>query len=441
MQFIDRLVHNKLQDTDESFSIMGYPIMAKQAMNIGLKSVGFLAMGYRPWLGVKSHVFNELQGWVTSFANGIAGNEYFGPSEFLAAHNVVFTDYKKAQVLADRMHLTNGQESDLVNNPFKMVTDRNLGNSQYSNITNYMSDVYARRVVMVAQMMKEGSWDAYTYNEETGEVDYDETKDRRMYDEDGKITPQGQAVKGFIKKKLIEDGLQNADEEKLSRGHDYESGQLFKYLSDKYVIGSMDNKAKSMLGNHYFGRAFGQFRLFSVDKFWNLGLDAASRQSVFGGTIKAIQDENGNWIAKREMIEIEGQLQSLGAAFAAMRNLGNQNLSEWWQNAGPVRRANIARIGMKIAFTSMLYALIRGMFDDDDWMQQRFAWIYTDLMDSSLAYETLTNPVPIVSQMQRLVEITFGQRNVDQLIKFVPGASAWKDVDDAINFIDKFQKS
>lgn len=33
-------------------------------------------------------------------------------------------------------------------------------------------------------------------------------------------------------------------------------------------------------------------------------------------------------------------------------------LSEWWANARLVRRANIAWIGMKIAFTSMLLIVV-----------------------------------------------------------------------------------
>ena len=436
-EYIERLVHMKTQDTDEKLDILGYPIQVKQAMNVGLKTIGFLAMGYRPWLGVKSHVFNELQGWMTSFANTIARNDYFTAADYLKAHNLVFSDYKKAQVLADRMHLTNGEEGDLVNNPFRTITNRDLGQSQYSNLANHMSDIYARRVVMVAQMLHEGSWDAYEYNEETGEVDYDETKDRRMYDSDGKITEEGKAIKTFIKKKLVQDGLQDKESDKLSRGHDYESGQLFKYLSDKYVIGSMDNRSKSMLGNHYMGRALGQFRLFSVDKLFNWGVDAASRESIFGGTIKAVKDKDGNWVAAREIIEIEGQLQSLGAAIRAVRSFKDKNLAEWWSEAGPVRKTNLARLGMKVAFSMMLIALIKNLFEDDERTQSKFAWIYSDLMDASLAYETITNPVPIVSQMQRLIEITFGDRKASDLKKFIPGFNAVDDVFDGYKMYEK----
>lgn len=426
-EYIDRLVHMKTQDTNEKLKILGHSITLNQAMNTGLKTVGFLAMGYRPWLGVKSHVYNELQGWMTSFANSIAKNDYFTAKDYLKAHNIVFTDYKKAEVLANKMHLTNGDEGDLVNNPFKTITNRNLGKSQFSNIANFMSDIYARRVVMVAQMLHEGSWDAYTYNEESGDVDYDEKNDRRMYDESGKLTEQGKAIRNFIKDKLIEDGLMDKDSDVLPRGHDYQSGQLFKYLSDKYVIGSMDNKSRSMLGNHYFGRAMGQFRLFSVDKLFNWGVDADTRESIFGGVIKATKDKDGNWVAEREMIEIEGQLQSLGAAIKTIRSMDAKKMSEFWAEAGPVRRANLARLAMKTAFSMMLIALIRGLFDDDETMQQKFAWIYSDLMDSALAYETIINPAPIVSQMKRLVDITMGHKDVSGLKKFIPGYSAYDD--------------
>lgn len=439
-EYVERLVHMKTQDTEEKDTILGLPIRLSKTVRSSLHLVGFLSMGYRPWLGVKSHVFNETQGWMNALANSMTNGDYFGLSDYRKAHNLVFTEHKKVKALSDMFHLVNGTENDLLNNPMMVITDKNLGNSQYSNFANYLSDLYARRAVMVAQMIKEGSYDAYVYNEETGEITYDETLDKRMYNDEGVITDEGKAIRTFIKRKLIEDGVITKEyDEKLPRGHDYQSGQLFKYLSDKYVIGSMDNRSRSMIGNHYLGAVFSQFRIFSIDRLFNFGVDANKRESIFGGTIKAFKDDNGNWVAEREIIEIEGQLQSLGAAIKAVKDLKNKPLGDWWTESSSVRKTNLAKLGIKIATFSLLYALIKNLFDDEPEKQQAVAWLYTDILDIALVRDMTTNTPALINHLDRIIDITIGEKSADNLIRYVPMASSFKDISDAVEYIESFK--
>ena len=438
-EYVERLVHMKTQDTGEQDTVFGLPIRLSKTVRTGLGAVGFLAMGYRPWLGIKSHVFNETQGWMTALAHSLTDSEYFGISDYRKAHDLVFSDFDKVKGLSDMFHVVNGTENDLLNNPDIVITDKNIANSQYSNYANYLTDIYARRTVMVAQMLKEGTYDAYSYNEETGEIEYDETLDERIY-EDGEMTPKGKAIRTFIKNQLIEDGIINKEHEgDLPRGHDYQSTQLFKYLTDKYVIGSMDNKSRSMIGNHYLGALASQFKIFSIDRLWNFGIDANTRKSIFGGNIKTFTDDNGNIIAKREIIEIEGQLQSLGAAIMAFKSMKDMPMSEWWAQASDNRRANLAKLGIKVATFAMLYALVKNLWPDDKNIQQKLAWLYTDILDTRLAYESVTQAPALVSQVDRLVDIVLGKSKVENLLRFVPLGSAIKDADDAWEFINNIK--
>ena len=52
---------------------------------------------------------------------------------------------------------------------------------------------------MIAQMIHDGSWNAYTFNEATGKVEYDETKDERFKGENGKL------IRDVIAQELIKD--------------------------------------------------------------------------------------------------------------------------------------------------------------------------------------------------------------------------------------------
>lgn len=86
----------------------------------------------------------------------------------------------------------------------------------------------------------------------------------------------------------------------------------------------------------------------------------------------------------------------------------------------------------------MLYALVKGLFGDDPEKEQKIAWLYTDILDTALVRDMTTNMPALVSQVDRLVDITLGETAANNLMRYVPMTSAFKDLTDAVSFIESF---
>jgi len=257
-------------------------------------------------------------------------------------------------------------------------------------------------------MKKDGTWDAHTYNEESGEVDYDETKDKRFRNENGSLkTENGEhVVRERIIKDLIEQGTQDLDnKEKLTKAysHTLVDGTM-KWYADKFIIGSMDELTKPILGNRVVGAAVSQFKVFSFNRMFNAGLFAKSRMVSKGVGYKAKKDDDGNWISVREQIEIEGQLQSFAKAFNAVKSFNTGEMVVFWKKASPITKLNLAKSLVQVATFALLYGLIRGAFDKD-----RFAWLYSDIfIGPTVSSYFEENPMVSVSLVSDFVKASMG---------------------------------
>jgi hypothetical protein len=246
---------------------------------------------------------------------------------------------------------------------------------------------------MVAIMKKDGTWDAYSYDEKTGDAIYDEKKDRRFYDENGKAkTSKGEhAIRNKIREELIYQGLQSEDESKLTRAYDFNivDGTM-KWYADKYIIGTMDEVSKPIIGNRFVGAALSNFRVFSFSRIFNAGVYGESRKTTRGSSYKAVQDEDGTWISVKDVIEIEGAYQSFNKAFNAFKNMDNKNIAEWWKSADDITKFNISKTFVQMALWGLMYGLVKGAWDKD-----KFSWLYTDIFIGPAVSDVVTgSPFP-----------------------------------------------
>jgi hypothetical protein len=423
-------------DGDTSFSVFGTPLKANEVTRTLLHGFSFFSLGYKPLIWMKSFVFNELNTTVNSLASSISNigiddvenrNQYFGAKDFLKAHTLLTTPsgFRKARRLAYLFQLIDSNERDMLESPWRVRTDRNIFQEKFAHLGNWGTDAYARMVAMAAQMIKEGSWEAYSYNAKEDETLYDEKKDRRFYDESGReLKEQGQhAIRKDLIGRLREQGIQE-DEKKLTRGHDYILANNFMYLSDRFVIGSMGNLSKNLLGNHFLGQMFTQFRLFSWAKLQNagIGMDVRSGQdknTIAGTVFKAIKDENGEWISVREQQLIEGAWQSWGRAYAEMVRFHRMSPKEFWKSSSPQTRMNLARSVVQATMLAIVYALIKGFDDPDD--EIRFNWMLSDLSTTLLVGEFFKNPFPMVSNGMKIIDAAFERDNFwSKIRRYVP---------------------
>ena len=105
-------------------------------------------------------------------------------------------------------------------------------------------DLWQRNVFMVAQMMAMGTWDAHSVNG-SGDVIYDETKDRQYYSEDGKLSEAGTILRNNRIMKRKDEGLQ-LDHDRLTGAFD-STGVAFLRTIMNMKIGSGEKGASTPL--------------------------------------------------------------------------------------------------------------------------------------------------------------------------------------------------
>ena len=423
-EYMNRVIHRTtgeqaytakipLPKTGRKYDAQGNKIMSEvnlpTEINIGKAAKGlvgatsFVTLGYSTGVAFKSLLFNEISLFMNSAAATLSGaqNENAALPGLKHVHQATKIalgggeqyEFKKARRLALDMQLILRSERDVLENPFVNLTNKNIFQASYAHMMNWGTDSAARMIAMIAIMKKDGSWDAYTYNEKEGTVTYNEKKDSRFYDSNGneKRNNGEHAIKEHIRQQLIEQGSQLESNKLLTRGYDFQliDGTM-KWYADKYIIGTMDELTKPIIGNRFVGAALSNFKMFSFSRLFNAGVFAETRKTTRGAGYKAIKDENGEWISVQDMIEIEGALQSFSKAMAAFKNMGTQDISQWWKDASPVTRMNIAKTFLQVGMFSLIYGLVHGAWDDD-----KFTWAYTDIFIAPLVSDVLSgSPFP-----------------------------------------------
>ena len=430
-EYTERIIHQKTQDTGEAITVAGKKISVPGIVNIGLRAMSFGFLAYRPEIGGRSLFFNESQMWMTAAANSIAKTGYFGLKSLKESHAFVMNpkNINLIRTMTDKYQTVDRSEWDVVNNPRIVKSDKNLLQAQYGHIFNWITDAGARSIVMVAQMIEDGSLQAHSLDKE-GNLVYDEKKDKRMYS-NGKLTDKGNAYRAGLMADLKKDGVIPPESDQLDRGYSFEDSNNFKLLADKYIIGSMDAQTKSSMTNHYFGRMIAQFRLFSMDKLFNAGVSAEERQTRLGAMRKVIKDSTGQWISQREYINVEGQLQSLGKLVRAFGNMRNQSLSEWYKETDPITRLNIAKSFLATLFFTSMMLFAKGLLDDDDTPYIEGSWLYSDALAMSTANGIMKTPIPIYQAIERATA-KVSEGHIEETARFVPGVRGAEEIVDAV---------
>ena len=426
--WMNRIVLGKTNDPKTHFWIGNTKVEHRKVIRGLLRMTTFLALGYRVTIGLRSFTFNTLRLIIEPLANTIAdmgikeGAEVATllpkSSDMMKAVKYMFTDFKKMRHLAYKYQLIDRSERDVLNSIFVKETYKNMLSSQVAHIMNWATDAWARMLGMTAMMVKAGTWDAHVYNEKTDTSIFDITKDKRYRDENGNFkSKEAKTLYDALKHRMVEQGILKSIDQKMDRGYDYVlSNNLLKWYSDKFIIGGMDDLSKGIASNHFIGAMLSQYRMFSFERLHNAGLFAHERKVGTGIGYKAFKDENGNWVSKKELQDIEGMYQSVMSSFRYLLNRKKLTPKQWWMEQHPIRRMNIAKACLHVAFVAILIGILKQFVDKDE--EDRYNWLVNDVI---LVFETpgfFASPMPAVDLVIKLFNVGVGQKNVNTLMRW-----------------------
>ena len=302
---------------------------------------------------------------------------------------------------------------------------------------------------MIAQMVHDGTWDAYSLDE-NGELVYDETKDARFYKE-GKLTDDGRILRDGIKEYMVDTGQMRTVDDKMPMGYDYRTMNKLKVIADKYVIGAYDDKTKARAGATMLGRSFLMFKQFMTSRFDNLISEGMYIDDL--GQWKVTTDKDGKKMAAWERRFVEGQLSTVVEAIRKIRQYGTV---QGFKELNGTQKQNLARITAKIAVFMALYILFNGLVrsdDDDDpndmgvlddkRAYRNVKYVYQEffLMSPEVWGKMGAQPFAVTNLVNRLFDQQYGGSAVDRVAKtMVPGYSTGKTLNELISDDDKSTK-
>lgn len=300
----------------------------------------------------------NFNGAILEALSNSATNHYnFGINELSKASVMFFSDYSKMTELAYRFKAINASEMESVSHFYRSYKgNKQLTSNFLLTLPNWATDFMARTIIVGAQMMKDGTYDAYTINE-NGEAIYDQKKDKRWDGEEGKARYE------FVKDRMRIDGIVINEDGSLPDAYIVEEQENLKWLSDRYVAGTYDPVSMTLLGSTVLGKQFKVFRTWMTSK---LNVIYSEKQFVNkGGRLVMVKDENGNYLGKWERKQLEGWSNTwarlMGEAVKARSLTPFQ-----WSRLNQDEKQNIARGGLTVSMFLFMTLLAQALIDDDD---------------------------------------------------------------------------
>lgn len=415
-EYYDRVVNRKNQDPNTTLAAITRNLT-------GLYS--FISLGFRPAVWIRSTYYNVQNQVIQTLSSEALikrteeekGLDFPSTADMTKAYGLLFTDFQKIYALGKKYSIINSSEIDVIESAFTNKVDRTPFKMQMAHIGNYYSDVAARLAVMVGFMLHDGSYYAHTFNDVTGDAGYNEKLDKRFFDDSGKYKSEDAKIQHQnVIERQRRTGLLD-DNGKQTIGYDFqETNTRFKWYADKYIIGSMDEYQKVLLGNTYTGQLFSQFRLYSFDKFFNL--IGSPRETLYGGERKVINEEGQNRVI-REKLNIEGSIQSVWRLFKDVVDTVRYNgfsfeeIGRVFREADPMRlmgmRQQVLRSIMFVTiFTALKLAFDNGMSDRD---RRKLKFLYGNLMLWQEYYDMKDSMIPIAGLLDNIMELIAGKQS------------------------------
>lgn len=327
-----------------------------------ISSIGLYA--FNPATAITSYIGNELTMLSESIANSITGTGRFSSGSIMKAKYEMTKIFgqrtydpnalEKTGLLMRKFRMFNEDISSFLNGYHK-IGDKFLFRSKYMFSMLSGADYATRMNIMIAQMIEDGSWDAYTVVD--GELKYDESKDGR-FNGTKLDTKKGRALREAI-------AFNNGDDptKPLTDGYDDNMYNSLRATAN-YLLGTNDREARSLINFMWTGKVFMASKNWLTAKVdrWILGIGQDKTvQSGLTGSYDFQEDENGNMHAYWKGDQLEGIIMSWLAAIDNVRRAKDQRVP-----LTANQKANIMRSlsDLTIVMSSLAVLTAIGLGDD-----------------------------------------------------------------------------
>ena len=394
-----------IEMTEVANTAMSYASPLVMIANINVGAVSAIHNGMMAYIeGISTDIFNAL--------NPDEKRYWFGTKELTQGSGVYFSDWGKTMEMMREFMILNSNEYEITTHRFHQKRKKHIMSDYYAQWTNWAADAYARGVVMNAQMIKDGSYQAHTLDKETGMMKYDPRKDKRFEilfdskaDKSSKEYKKAEALYESLKNRLVSEGYGLTDDGHATRGYSNVETRAFKSFADKYITGAYGAMEKNLLSQFVLGRMAMMFTTWLMTK-----ASAAFKQGSYIdeiGYIDIKEDINGNFIPYWQREWTEGYMTTVMRMTFDLIRHGDVKQFKNMNQSEKLNWIKYGSIVMTFLSSWLLYGLVVKEDDDDkglipEWrLMRNFRYSYGSLMVLSTVYEKLNSPFAVVGIVKR----------------------------------------
>lgn len=371
------------------------------------KTMDFLGRG-TSFLALSGDLFTGLSSWLTgqwnlistSLQGTLGANTLFGFTDFIKAHKIMAgiginniwentrkvwgdiskTEHKglnKIDLLFKHFRLLDMDYNKLVGNA-NMVSGNVLHELPY--LALQAGDYYNKGIFMIATMIKDGSWNAYSVeqNKDTGEYElkYDYTKDKRFSE------PNAELLKDY----LIREGLTD-EKGKLTGGYSDDMMMKIRKLSSD-AFGSFSKEEQAIAQNYALGRFVMIFRRWIAPKLTRY-YGGRTENFIHYGNLQKVTDENG----VEKMVWNGSFNEGILLSVLSFASEVASNPMKAWSEMNNVQKDNLKAFFVNSASMLGLLAILFSMFDEDE--RKRKGSLSRWLWDSMIDFRLMVEPASV----------------------------------------------
>lgn len=402
-------------------------------------------------VSISSFVSGSLGIMSKAIQGGITNSRYFTMKEYTEVGKMfmeffnkpdINNNFTKITLLVKEYQVGKWSADDLILLPEHQKQKEVLFQSHYGHYLNWAGDTAQRVWIAIAQMKKDGLWDAYTLVEnKDGEIvlKFDETKVDRFKGDNGKL------IRDSVYADLVQQGLQDPNEKKLSRGYDEKEAYVLKAIADQYVLGAFTKDSKALANYDTQGALMMSFRNFLPTRIINKFGRTHYNSDLAFRTVIETKDGKKEVVFQNPMFE--GQLNSLKGLFneamIARKEVGMMGMTQSaWKKLPNERRENIVQLMIDIGLsTSLLFFYGLAFGDDDDealFQENRYSRSFkygildmVSLLQPTFYSRLLDNPIPAFDMVKNLEQAIF-EGQIEKAYRYTPLYSDVKGVKEII---------
>jgi lipoprotein signal peptidase len=301
--------------------------------------------------------------------------------------------YNKVDLLMKTFRVLDMDYTKLAGNGYALTANA-WAESPY--ILQQAGDYYNKGMFLIAKMLKEGSWDAYSAVQDKNgnwKLVYDETLDTRFKQ------PNGQLLKDF----LLQEGL--AVDGKLAVGHSTQMIHKIRRLSDE-AFGTFTKEDSAIMTNYAGYRFMMIFRRWITDKIDRYMAGRTDNLMEMGEPVKNA-DGSITWSGSFN----EGVFLSIASWMSNM--WATRSLA--WNTLNEVQKNNIRRMVADASILTLMFAGASALFDAEERKRRKglYNYVWGTVQDMKLVLfphtmiHTIQNPSIAFSYINQVMNLLY----------------------------------